>query len=92
MAVCFLVRIMFVSLHSNRGAHIDKYYMDGSSRFHFIEKDLIGPMITLAYDPQLERLFYADQGSGKIISTHVQGKTLNIVNILTIFEQVWTCI
>lgn len=47
-------------------------YMDGTSRTHVIEEGLFGP-ITLHYNSDLHRIFWADAGTGNIESTSMEG-------------------
>ncbi|CAG9813302.1 unnamed protein product [Phaedon cochleariae] len=66
--------VMFVSLNKkgDRSSHIDRFYMDGTGRTHGMESNLIGP-ISLYYDHDLHRVFFADAGTGLIESTSVEG-------------------
>lgn len=64
---------MFIAFKkSDRGYHIDRFRMDGTGRTHVIEQGLLGP-ITLFYEFGLNRVFWADAGSGSIESTSVEG-------------------
>ncbi|KAJ8934130.1 hypothetical protein NQ314_013589 [Rhamnusium bicolor] len=66
--------VMFVALKKkyNRVSHIDRLSMDGSGRTHAIDHGLIGPM-SLYYDADSHRVFFADAGTGNIESTSVDG-------------------
>nr|QDP42286.1 Vitellogenin Receptor [Agasicles hygrophila] len=66
--------VMFVAFGEDiRGtSHIDRFFMDGSGRTHIIENNLVGP-ISLTYDHDLHRIFFADATTGIIESTSVDG-------------------
>ncbi|XP_060527930.1 putative vitellogenin receptor [Cylas formicarius] len=66
--------VMFVAIGNklDRFAHIDRMFMDGTGRTHIVEKNLIGP-ISLHFDSKVERIFFADAGSGDIESTSIEG-------------------
>lgn len=66
---------MFVAFSHNHRVHIDRIRMDGSlqHRTHVVE-DLLGPHISLHYDEDLERVFWADAFTGAIESTDVEGE------------------
>ena len=74
---------MFVAISSHDGAHIDRISMDGrvSSRIHFIENNLLGPL-SLHFDPSLDRLYWADQMRGEISSTDIDGKQIRCWSLL----------
>lgn len=63
---------MFVALRRRQFSHIDRFYMDGTSRTHSHEKGLEGP-IALHYDEDLHVVFFADAGTGDIYATSVDG-------------------
>lgn len=65
---------MFVAFEKKHqmGSHIDRFHMDGTKRTHVIEDGLLGP-ITLTYDRELHRVFWADAATGNIESTSVDG-------------------
>ncbi|XP_018579962.1 putative vitellogenin receptor [Anoplophora glabripennis] len=66
--------VMFVSLRKVGGqsAHIDRLAMDGSGRTHIVEQGLLGP-VSVHYDSDVHRVFFADAGTGNIESTSVEG-------------------
>ncbi|KAK5648323.1 hypothetical protein RI129_003215 [Pyrocoelia pectoralis] len=65
--------VMFVAFQRpNQLAHIDRMNMDGTNRVHVIEEHLMGP-IRLLYDATLNRIFWADFGTGIMESTSVEG-------------------
>nr|AZN28756.1 vitellogenin receptor [Colaphellus bowringi] len=66
--------VMFVSLRAADGksSHLDRFYMDGTGRTHTLESHLIGPL-SLRYDYDLHRVFFADATTGLIESTSVEG-------------------
>lgn len=67
---------MFVAFSHDHHIHIDRIRMDGSlqHRSHVVEDGLLGPHVTLHYDEDMERVFWADTFTGHIESTDVQGK------------------
>lgn len=67
---------MFVAFEksTNLGVHIDRMHMDGTKRTHVIEEGLLGP-VSLMYDHDLHRIFWADTSTGNIESTSADGKT-----------------
>lgn len=75
----YLLSVMFVSLRriGSHSSHIDRFAMDGSGRTHVIEQDLVGP-ISLHYDSDVHRVFFADAGTGNIESTSVEGKVFSV--------------
>ncbi|XP_065166985.1 vitellogenin receptor Yl-like [Atheta coriaria] len=62
---------LFVALIKDK-VHIDRMNMDGTMRSHVIESGLMGP-IALHYDGLLDRIIFADAGTGHIESTSAQG-------------------
>ncbi|KAG5883038.1 hypothetical protein JTB14_028377 [Gonioctena quinquepunctata] len=66
--------VMFVSLRNadSRSSHLDRFNMDGTGRTHTMEDHLVGP-VSLHYDPELHRVFFADAGTGAIESTSAEG-------------------
>ncbi|XP_067000750.2 vitellogenin receptor [Anabrus simplex] len=68
--------VMFIALRKNYEddrVHIDRLHMDGTGRTHVIEMILKGPIVSLTYDPQLQRILWCDSGRGTIESTDVDG-------------------
>ncbi|XP_015601419.1 vitellogenin receptor isoform X2 [Cephus cinctus] len=66
--------IMYVAFASSKKVHIDKMEMNGAgSRTHVIEDRILGPNVALTYDRTLERVFWADRGTGRIESTSWEG-------------------
>lgn len=65
---------MFVAFEKKQemGVHIDRFYMDGTKRTHVIEQGLLGP-ISMMYDYELHRIFWADASTGNIESTSIDG-------------------
>lgn len=65
---------MFVAFknHLRGAAHIDRLHMDGSSRTHPLESGLLGP-ISMTYDSDLHRVYFADGGTANIESTSPEG-------------------
>ncbi|XP_023289425.1 vitellogenin receptor, partial [Orussus abietinus] len=68
--------IMYVVFFSNDNLHIDKLAMNGNgTQIRVIDGyDLLGPKVAFAYDRELERVYWADQGSGHIESMNANGK------------------
>ncbi|KAJ8925441.1 hypothetical protein NQ315_009274 [Exocentrus adspersus] len=64
--------VMFISLKKDQISHIDRLTMDGMSRTHVVEQGLVGP-VTVYYDNDVHRVFFADAGTGNIESTSVEG-------------------
>uniref|UniRef100_A0A8D8WN38 Vitellogenin receptor n=1 Tax=Cacopsylla melanoneura TaxID=428564 RepID=A0A8D8WN38_9HEMI len=66
---------MFVAFSHKHTIHIDRIRMDGSlqHRTHVIEDGLLGPHISLHYDEDLGRVFWADSFTGVIESTDLEG-------------------
>lgn len=66
---------MFISLRKtgSKLTHIDRLAMDGSGRTHVVEQGLVGP-VSVHYDSDVHRVFFADAGTGNIESTSVEGK------------------
>lgn len=60
----------------SHSSHIDRLAMDGSGRTHIIEQGLVGP-VSVYYDIDVHRVFFADTGTGNIESTSVEGHILN---------------
>ncbi|KAJ8672687.1 hypothetical protein QAD02_003947, partial [Eretmocerus hayati] len=66
--------IMFVVFKAKDEIHIDKAQMNGlGSMIHIVERDLLGPRVSLAYDSETKRIYWADEGTGRIESTDLQG-------------------
>ncbi|XP_031780788.1 vitellogenin receptor isoform X1 [Nasonia vitripennis] len=66
--------VMFVAFQTNNEFHIDKAQMNGlGSRTHLIE-GLYGPKISLAYDRDTKRIYWCDEGTGRIESFDTQGQ------------------
>lgn len=65
---------MFVAFEKKQqmSVHIDRLYMDGTKRTHVIEEGLLGP-VSLMYDQELHRVFWADASTGNIESTSTDG-------------------
>lgn len=69
---------MYIVFRTNNDYHIDKVQMNGlGSRQHLIEYGLVGPKVSLAYDFEDKRLYWADEGTGKIESVDNQGTYYN---------------
>ncbi|XP_011501063.1 PREDICTED: vitellogenin receptor [Ceratosolen solmsi marchali] len=67
--------IMFVVFGELKNLHIDKVQMNGlGSRTHLVEHDLFGMKISLAYDQEVKRVYWADEGTGRIESIDTTGK------------------
>lgn len=65
---------MYVAMEKLDGSyHIDKLNMDGTGRIHLVEHSLVGP-ISLHYNQDVNRIFWADGKSKKIESVNVHGK------------------
>ena len=65
---------MFIVFRGGDEYHIDKAQMDGlGSRTHLVEQNLVGPKISLAYDQDAKRVYWADEGTGRIESVDTQG-------------------
>ncbi|XP_011296732.1 vitellogenin receptor [Fopius arisanus] len=56
---------MYVAFCSVVKCHIDRMSMTGSRRIQIMDH-LLGPRVTLAFDHETRRIFWADQGSGII--------------------------
>ncbi|KAG8223526.1 hypothetical protein J437_LFUL002576 [Ladona fulva] len=66
--------VMFVSLIGTDGrSYIDRFSMTGAGRVHVIHESLGEEGVPLSYDPELQRIFWADPNSHKIESTSVDG-------------------
>ncbi|KAJ8941717.1 hypothetical protein NQ318_023313 [Aromia moschata] len=67
--------VMFIAFtrYGSGSPHIDRFYMDGTGRTHLIENRLVGP-VSLTYDEDLQRVFFADTGTGFIGSINVAGE------------------
>jgi hypothetical protein len=63
---------VFIALYDGSTAHIDRLSVDGSRR-HIVEEGISGPSLRLVYDSPLERLFWADPGTGHIFSVDLEG-------------------
>ncbi|KAJ8870494.1 hypothetical protein PR048_029517 [Dryococelus australis] len=71
MAVIPELGIMFVAFRNEDAIHIDKMHMDGKGeRTHTIH-GLKGIHLAMAYDEELNRIFWADPWAGTIESTSV---------------------
>ncbi|CAL7944547.1 unnamed protein product [Xylocopa violacea] len=67
---------MMVVFYTNEKYRIDMMDMDGFGPRITIEGNkipLIGPKVSLCYDKELKRLFWSDQGTGRIGSTTIPG-------------------
>ena len=63
--------------------HIDAMQMDGlGSRTHLVEQGLLGPTISLAYDPEDKRLYWADETTGRIESVDLRGSCFEFASNL----------
>ncbi|XP_014221207.1 vitellogenin receptor-like isoform X1 [Trichogramma pretiosum] len=66
---------MFVVFRASDEFHIDRLQMNGlGSRTHVVESGLYGPTVALAYDADSRRLYWADEGTGRIESCDLQGQ------------------
>ncbi|XP_058806257.1 vitellogenin receptor-like [Phymastichus coffea] len=66
---------MFMVFRLYDSFHIDRAQMNGlGSRIHVVEQGLFGPKISLAYDKDTKRVFWADEGTGRIESMDAQGQ------------------
>lgn len=67
--------VMYIVLRTGDTYCIDKMQMNGlGTRTHVVEKNLWGPKISLAYDKETKKLFWSDQGGGRIESISSQGQ------------------
>ncbi|XP_014204223.1 vitellogenin receptor [Copidosoma floridanum] len=67
--------IMFVVFKANDEYHIDRVQMNGlGSRSHMVENGLVGPTISLTYDADTKRVYWADEGAGRIESIDTKGQ------------------
>ncbi|KAK2588774.1 hypothetical protein KPH14_001654 [Odynerus spinipes] len=67
--------VMYVVLRTGDTYCINKMQMNGlGSRVRFVEENLLGPTISLAYDEETKRLYWTDQGAGRIQSILNTGK------------------
>ncbi|XP_063976694.1 vitellogenin receptor-like [Diachasmimorpha longicaudata] len=64
---------MFVAFCSDSSCHLDKMSMAGSGRRRFLGDAFRGPRIPLAFDAQTNRIFWVDQGTGKLESISFDG-------------------
>ncbi|XP_032691228.1 vitellogenin receptor-like isoform X2 [Odontomachus brunneus] len=66
--------IMFVVFRGKTGYHIDKMQMNGIGvRTKFVDSDLLGPKVSLCYDRDHRKIFWSDQGTGRIESITITG-------------------
>lgn len=54
-----------------------------STRTRFVESNLLGPKISLCYDPEQRTIFWSDQGSGNIESAALTGLYSDIYKLNT---------
>jgi hypothetical protein len=65
---------MFVVFGELKNFHIVKEHMNGiGSRTHLVEHGLFGMKISLAYDHETKRIYWADEGTGRIESIDITG-------------------
>ncbi|XP_015118506.1 vitellogenin receptor-like [Diachasma alloeum] len=64
---------MFVTFCVVSSCHIDKMSMAGSGRKRFLGDVFNGPRVPLAFDAETSRVFWADQGTGKLESVLFDG-------------------
>lgn len=65
---------MYVVFQTDDNYQIDKVQMNGQgSRQHLIQHGLLGPKVSLAYDSEDKRFYWADEGTGRIESVDDQG-------------------
>ncbi|XP_057655031.1 vitellogenin receptor [Diorhabda carinulata] len=66
--------VMFISFHNEelKRSHIDRFTMDGAGRTHIIEEQLTGS-ISMMFDRELNRIFFADAQRGTIDSFAPEG-------------------
>ncbi|XP_028982602.1 vitellogenin receptor-like [Diachasma alloeum] len=65
---------MFVTFCLTSSCHIDRMSMAGGERSRFLKNNFRGPRVALAFDAETERIFLADQGTGRIESVSFDGK------------------
>lgn len=65
---------MFVVFRDETGYHIDKMQMNGIGvRTKLVDSDLLGPKVSLCYDRDSRKIFWSDQGTGRIENVAVTG-------------------
>lgn len=70
--------MMFIVFRSYDQFHIDRAQMNGlGAQVHVVEQGLYGPKISLAYDKDTKRVFWSDEGTGRIESMDSQGNLLS---------------
>lgn len=70
---------MYVTFCSISGCHLDKMSMAGNGRRQIPTGNLQGPRVSLAFDTIAKRVFWADQGTGRIDSISIDGKDRKLV-------------
>ncbi|XP_043277982.1 vitellogenin receptor-like isoform X2 [Venturia canescens] len=58
--------VLYVVFKSAGKYHIEKIETSGAGDRERVVQDLRGPKISLAYDPEFDRIFWSDEGSGRI--------------------------
>lgn len=81
-------RYMFVALIGPQMVHIDRFNMDGDlkSRVHFVDNNVLGPNVALAYDKHIRHIFWSDSGTGNIEAVDVDGNHLPLLSKLFYFS------
>lgn len=71
---------MFVVFRNEHSYHIDKMQMNGIGiKTKLVDSDLLGPKVSLCYDRYENKLFWSDQGTGRIESVAITGSHFNLV-------------
>ncbi|CAK9805473.1 Vitellogenin receptor [Anthophora plagiata] len=65
--------MMMIVFNVNGKYQIDMMKMNGLGQRITIESQLFGPKVSLCYDRELKRLFWSDQGTGRIGTTIIPG-------------------
>lgn len=63
--------------------HIDRFNMDGDSksRVHIADNNVLGPNVAIAYDKNLNHIFWSDSGTGHIEAVDIEGKLLMSLSV-----------